>query len=224
MYERDSPVYDGGQLMAFRRPRLIRKTVLIAGCVLGLAAPAAHAQSDVRLRMDSHFYIGAGVGRSEARDFCGALGGACDAKDMSWNIFAGYQFTPNFAVEVGYNDFGKATSSGFIGGVPGAISSESTALEIVGLAAAPLTDAFSVYIKGGFFRFDTDAVGTGGAAGLALSDKGSGATFGVGAEYSFTRNFAARLEWQRYLSVTETLIGGSDGDIGVLRFTTRYKF
>ena len=203
---------------------MIRKTFIIAGCLLGLAAPTAHAQSDVRLRMDSHFYIGAGIGRSEARDFCGALGGACDAKDMSWNIFAGYQITPNFAVEVGYNDFGKATSSGFIGGAPGAISSESTAVEIVGLAGAPLTDTFSVYLKAGFFRFDTDAVGTGSSAGLAVSDDGSGATFGVGAEYSFTRNLAARLEWQRYLSVTESILGAGDGDIGVLRWTTRYKF
>ena len=201
-----------------------RKIVIIAGCVLWLAAPAVQAQSDMRLRMDPHFYIGAGIGRSEARDFCGALGGACDAKDMSWNVFAGYQFTRNFAVEVGYNDFGKATSSGFIGGTPGAITSESTALEIVGLAAAPLTDAFSVYIKGGFFRFDTDVVGTGSAAGLALNDKGSGATFGIGAEYTFTRNIAARLEWQRYLSVTEGILGAGDGDIGVLRLTTRYKF
>lgn len=203
---------------------MIRKTFIVAGCLLGLAAPAAHAQSDVRLRMDPHFYVGAGIGRSETRDFCAALGGACDAKDMSWNIFAGYQFTRNFAVEVGYNDFGKATSSGFIGGVPGAISSESTALEIVGLAAAPLTDAFSVYLKAGFFRFDTDVVGTGSSAGLALSDKGSGATFGVGAEYGFTRNLAARFEWQRYLSVTGPLTGAGDGDIGVLRLTTRYKF
>lgn len=204
---------------------MIRKSFILAGCLLGLAAPAAHAQSDTRLRMDPHLYIGAGIGRSETRDFCVPLGGACDAKDMSWNIFAGYQITPNFAVEIGYNDFGKATSSGFsIGGAPGAITSESTALEIVGLAGAPLTDTFSIYLKAGLYRFDTDAVGTGSAVGLAVSDDGTGGTFGVGAEYSFTRNLAARLEWQRYLKVTESILGAGDGDIGVLRLTTRYKF
>ena len=61
-----------------------------AGLVLLLASAAAQAQAaqpDLKLRMDTGFYLGATVGRSEARDFC-TLGGACDSKDTAPAFFS----------------------------------------------------------------------------------------------------------------------------------------
>lgn len=200
-----------------------RKVALIAACLLGLLVPAAHAQTDMKLRMDSGFYVGAGIGRAEQRGFCTGL--ACDTKDFSWNIFAGYQVNRHFAVELGYADFGKATVSGFFppGLTPGAVSTETTAVELLGIAAVPLTDSFSFYAKAGFFHYDSDGTGTGGALASA-SDKGTEITFGVGAEYHINRSIGARLEWQRYLSVGSGIFGVDNGDVTVLRLTTRYRF
>ena len=199
------------------------KVAFIAAGLLGLLAPAAHAQSDMKLRMDSGFYVGAGIGRAEQRGFCSGL--ACDAKDFSWNIFAGYQVNRHFAIELGYADFGKATASGFVppGLTPAAVSTETTALELLGIAAVPLTDSFSLYAKAGFFRYDSEGTGTGGLLASA-NEKGTEVTFGLGAEYLITRNVGARLEWQRYFSVGSGIFGVDDGDVSVLRLTTRYRF
>ena len=103
------------------------------------------------------------------------------------------------------------------------VSTETTALELLGIAAVPLTESFSLYLKAGFFRYDSDGTGTGGALASA-SEKGTEITFGLGAEYLITRNVGARLEWQRYFSVGSGILGVDDGDISVLRLTTRYRF
>ena len=203
---------------------MIGRIALIAGCLLCLAAPGAYAQSDMQLRVDTGFYMGLGIGRSESRDLCTTIGGACDAKDVTYGVFAGYQFNRHLGVEIGYHDFGEAITTGFCGGV-GAVcsfSSETRALEIVGTAGLPLTDAFSIYLKAGFFRFDTDAFFTGFGQ---VSDKGTKGTFGIGAQYKLGRHFAVRAEWQRYLGVTSDIFGGVvDGDIGVWRASGLYKF
>lgn len=200
-----------------------RTVAAMIGLVLSLTSLAAHAQEPgVRLHMDSGFYLGVGVGRSEARNFC-SIGGACDAKDMAWNLFAGYQINRHFAVEGGYVDFGEATTSGFVGGVAGSLSSESTAFELLAVGLLPLSDTFSLYAKGGFFRYDSDGSGTGSLAGSS-SDEGTELTFGLGAEYRFARTLAARLEWQRYLEVGSGIPGISNGDVTVLRLAARYRF
>jgi OOP family OmpA-OmpF porin len=201
-----------------------RITALIAGCLSMLAPAAAHAQAPgVPLQMDSGFYVGAGIGRSEARDFCTNLGGACDAKAMTWNLFAGYKFNRHFGVEAAYSDFGKAKTSGFIGGVASSASAETTAAELVAVGFLPLGDQFSLYAKGGFFRYDSDGSAIGGVVDTS-SDKGTELTFGLGAEYSATRSLGLRVEWQRYLGVGSGVLTLPKADISVVRLGARYKF
>jgi OOP family OmpA-OmpF porin len=201
-----------------------RITALIAGCLSMLAPAAAHAQaSGVPLQMDSGLYVGAGIGRSEARDFCTTLGGACDAKAMTWNLFAGYKFNRHFGVEAAYSDFGKAKTSGFIGGVASSATAETTAAELVAVGFLPLTDQFSLYAKGGFFRYDSDGSAIGGVVDTS-SDKGTELTFGLGAEYGAARGIGLRVEWQRYLSVGSGVLTLPKADIGVLRLGARYRF
>lgn len=197
------------------------KAALVA--LLLSASPAALAQAPaVKLSMDTGFYLGATVGRSEARDFC-SIGGACDPRDLSWNVFAGYRFNRHFALEGGYTNFGEASTSGFVGGASTRITAETTAFELVGVGRVPLGDAFSLYGKAGFFRFESD-----GAARGALVDtqsrKGTEFTFGFGAEYTFTPAFTARLEWQRYLDVGSEVLGVQKADIGVMRVGAHYRF
>ena len=202
-----------------------RRLAFIAACALWLAVPHAQAQSDMKLRMDAGPYIGAGVGRMEQRDFCASInGGFCDAKDLSWNLFAGYRFNRHIAAEVGYVDFGKATVNGFTtgGGVPASVAQKSKAFELVGVFGVPLNEAFSIYGKLGFFRYDSDGAGTGAFVGANSSDKGTELTFGAGVEWAFYQNFGARLEWQRYMDVGSGVV--NKGDINLFRFATRYKF
>jgi opacity protein-like surface antigen len=223
-------VYDGqwkygssNRLNGYGRNKMNRKIVLLVGCVLSLASAGAQAQATgIQLRPDAGFYAGGGLGRSEARDFCN-IGGACDSKDVTWNLFAGYQVNRHFAVELGYTDFGKAKSTGFVGGVATQVSTESTALELVAIGIVPLTDSFSIYGKLGMFRFDSDGTATGGLTGSS-SDDGFEVTWGLGAEYSFSRNFATRFEWQRYTSIGSGIVGMPAADMSVLRLGARYRF
>lgn len=198
----------------------------LAGFLLSLTSLGAHAQATgVQLSMDSGFYVGGGLGRSETRDLC-SIGGVCDAKDMSWNVFAGYQFNRYLAIEGGYSDFGDAQTSGFtvVGGLPITVTIKTTAFELVGVGLLPVSDAFSVYTKIGFFRYESEGSASGAAVGTS-SDKGTELTFGLGAQYAFARNLAARLEWQRYFNVESgTFLALPKTDIGVWRLGARYKF
>ena len=202
---------------------MFRKSAFI-GCLLCLAAPGAYAQSDyMQLRADTGFYMGLAVGRSETRDFCTTIGGACDAKDVTYGVFGGYQINRNFGVEIGFHDLGEARTSGFCAGIACVASSETKIFELVGTAGVPFTDNFSVYLKAGIFRFDTDLTFTGFPDS---NDKGTKGTFGIGAQYKIGRQFAARVEWQRYLSVTTGVIGAGspDGDVGVWRASGLFRF
>ena len=198
-----------------------RSMALTAAGVL-LAACGAQAQTtDTRLRMDSGFYLGAGVGSSEMRDLCTTVGGACDDQDVSWNVFAGYQINRNWAVEAGYVDFGDATTSGFVAGVPIRARVRNKGAELVGVGLLPLSAHFSIYGKAGAFYYESDATVSGAAFG-STSDNGWHLTFGLGAQYDFNGKFATRVEWQRYMEVTS---GFTDrADISVIRVTGRYKF
>lgn len=198
----------------------------LAGFLLSMISLGAQAQATgVKLNMDSGFYVGGGLGRSEFREFCSNFGAACDDKDLSWNVFAGYQFNRYWAIEGGYSNFGEATSSGFlVGGAPITVTAETTAFELVGVGSLPLGDAFSIYAKAGIFRYESDGSASGGIVGSA-SDSGTELTFGLGAQYAFARNLAARLEWQRYFNVgSGAFLGVPKADIGVWRLGARYKF
>jgi opacity protein-like surface antigen len=201
-----------------------RKAAIVAATVLTAACFGAQAQTPAGgLRMDTGLYLGAGIGRSEARDLCQLTGGACDAKDVTWNIFAGYRLTRHFAVELGYSDFGDATTSGFINGVASRLKTSAKAVELVGLAILPLGDRFSIYGKLGAFRYDADGTATGGLVD-SRSDKGTELTYGVGAEYNFNPQFGVRAEFQRYLDVGSGVIGLDKADITAVRAAGRYKF
>src|SRR5687767_9551926 len=86
---------------------------LIAGGLLALAAPLlVHAGGAAPQPSTSKFYVGAGLGKATAKDWCHepalAAGAArCDDKDTTWRLLAGYQFSRHFAIEGGYHDLGK---------------------------------------------------------------------------------------------------------------------
>jgi OOP family OmpA-OmpF porin len=184
----------------------IGKKALLAGLVAGtsaLIAPAALAQPQM-----PGWYVGGSLGQSEFKD-CGLPG--CDDKDTAWRIFGGYEINRNFAVELGYTDLGEVSA-------PGA-SAEATAWELVGVGSFPVADRFSIYGKLGGYRADTEAR----IGGLSRDESNTGITYGVGAQYDFTRTVGVRAEWQRYADVGDDNVGG-EGDVDVLSVGVRVKF
>jgi OmpA-OmpF porin, OOP family len=198
----------------------MKKAALIAVVTLSgaLLAPTAMAQMNM-----SAFYVGAGVGQSKAKDFCGGGGAdSCDDKDTAWKIFGGYQFTPNFAAEIGYTNLGKFKAT------LGPLNDEAkvTAWEISAIGAWPIMQRFSVFGRLGVYR--ATAKETTNFAGDFEHDNNDW-TFGLGLQYDFTRNLGVRAEWQRYRKVGggDVALGanvGDKSDLDVLGVSALWRF
>ena len=199
----------------------VARKSLFAGLVtvFCLAAAPAYAQLNFG-RMDTGLYLGGSVGASKFRTSCDDVPVSCDDKDTGWKLFAGYQFTDNFAVEGGYTDLGKVTANGIVSGAAASAEAKAKGWEFVGVASFPIYDRFSIYGKAGVFRAKADVSVTatvpGFSATLSTSEWSTDFTFGAGVKYSFTPNVGARLEWQRYQNVKA---GGNSGDENIDLFS-----
>ena len=166
------------------------------------------------LAQDTGFYAGIALGQSKINIDCeGAT--TCDEKDTAWKIFGGYQLNRNFAVELGYVNFGEGRVAGAAPPFGTAsVTFESTAFELVAVGMLPLADKFSLYGKIGLYRADTDAdVTLTGFPPATESDSNTDLTFGVGVRFDITRNLGLRAEWQRYGDVSASDFGESDIDV-----------
>ena len=208
----------------------MKKTLI--GLAIAAATTPAWSQEPT-----SKFYAGASLGQSKFKGACDTEAGItlsnCKDSDTAWKIFGGYQFTPNLAVELGYNDFGRISSDAtvIVGGstFTGNARIEATAFELTGVGSLPLGHQFSLYGKLGVYYAETKSsanvrqttapFATGSSS---ASDNNTNLTFGFGARYDITRNIAMRAEWQRFSKV------GSDdtgkGDIDVLGVGVLYRF
>jgi len=155
------------------------------------------------------FYAGGSIGQTTASDGCSGIivpGVTCNDSDTAWRILGGYQIDRNFAVELGYHDFGKVKATGF--GVNGEVT--ANVWELVAVGTLPLRNRFSVYGKLGGYRGDTNLRSNVGFSG---SDTNTDITFGVGGRYDFSPQIAFRAEYQAYQSVGGSTVGSSDFDV-----------
>lgn len=170
---------------------------LVAIVGVAAAALALPAAAQMRAPSLSSAYVGASIGQGKQKFDCeGAT--TCDTKDTAWRVFGGWKFHPNFSAELGYANLGTAK----VGDATGSDDVESTAWDLSALGAFPLGSGFSLLGRLGGYHGKTEISG----ADTASHSK-NGLTYGLGAQYDFTRNLGARAEWQRYHKM-----GG--GDLG----------
>jgi OmpA-OmpF porin, OOP family len=192
----------------------------LVGAAIAASSPAALAQAPG----DAGWYVGASLGQTEVNLDCAGTT-ACDDKDSSWKIFAGYQFNRNFALEFGYTDLGEVTAStpaiGFI--PPASVAIESTVWELVAVGMLPLAERFSLYGKLGLYRADTDIeVNFVSLGSVTDSDSNTDLTFGIGVRFDITPRLGVRLEWQRYSSVSAADF--DEGDVDVMSLGVAWRF
>ena len=184
---------------------------------VGLFSASAHAQW-MKSSDQLGFYVGGGVAGAKVDKLCSDIGlttvTGCDDKDNSWKVSAGYQFHPNFAVEVGYVDLGKYSVTGTVGAVPVVASAKIKAFEFLALGIFPFTSQLSGYVKAGGYRWDSDVGGLTGINPVGGTSNGTDLTAGVGVKYDLNRNVALRLEYQRYF----------DNDINTLGIGALWHF
>lgn len=205
--------------------KLKAKTSLVA---TGLMLAAGMFASQTALAQDKGFYVGLGVGQSDAKDACSELGGvgfsgSCDDTSTGKKIILGYQFNPNFALEGGYVDLGKFKANGTVLGVPASAFAKAKSWQLVAVGTLPLANNFSLFGKAGIHSWDADAGVTALGVTDKVSDKGTDLTFGFGAGYEFSKNLGVRVEWERFRNVGENDTTGKS-DVDLISVGLRYRF
>lgn len=138
-------------------------------------------------------YIGAAIGQSKFEI----------ENDTAAKAFAGYQFTPNFALELGGHELGSTTV--------GNRSADFSAWDLSYFGTMILSKGFSVHGRIGVYRAEITARGD-----------DVGPTYGLGIGYALTKNAALRGEWQRFAKLgpgTEP-----EMNIDVLYLGVSYRF
>jgi OOP family OmpA-OmpF porin len=166
-----------------------------------------------------------------------------DDSDVGFKIFAGYAFDQYWAIEAKYADFGTVSENAvaninvtdgidtLVGTLTLGADLDLSGYGIDVLGSYPVSDAFSVFAKVGYFFHKVDAnlnlgfTGTDNGVAATFSDSvaddddGSDFSYGLGADYRF-QNMALRLEWERY----NVSAFDSDLDTDVISASFIYKF
>ena len=155
--------------MTTRKHATVLGAVALACSLLGAAA---HARSS---------YVGGSLGGTNYSDNINGISGS--GNPIGGKAFAGYQFTPNVAVELGWSWLGKSDNG------TGRVDGNGAYLDAVGIL--PLDNNWSLLGRVGVtqMRVNTNLGDDSGSSGLKL---------GLGAEYALSKQTAVRAEWERY--------------------------
>lgn len=184
----------------------------LLGIALAFASTAAFAQANL-----AGAYIGGSLGQSRtsfsASNFSAGsalVSESQDKTDTAWKAFVGYNFTRNWAVELGYADLGepeyKYSGTGALAGFNGRARVENSAWFLAGKGTLPIANNFAAFGKVGLSRNKSEATASTNSAALdALLGTPSSASksktrvlWGLGAEYAFNRNIGLRLEYEDF--------------------------
>lgn len=147
------------------------------------------------------FYVGADIGQSKLEADVGN-GYTASKHETSWSVFGGYQFHPNFAVELGYRDLGKVSES--YAGSNYSLEADAVELSVVG--KLPLNDQFDVYGRlgmGSIKAKDSYSDALGSYSGSTTKTK---ALFGVGAHYAISKEFGLRAEYAQFSKIDDVTL------------------
>jgi OOP family OmpA-OmpF porin len=137
--------------------------------LMALAVSAAFAASPASAQL----YLGGGVGEAKT-----------DTRETSWKIYGGYQFTPTWGLELGYNDLGKYRGA------------DIESYSVAGTGTIPLNERWSLIGKLGATENRPDAGGN-----------HTDVLLGVGVGYSLSKNVGVRLEYEDFGKLSDA--GGS---------------
>ena len=141
--------------------------LVVAGAAMA-ASPLANAANPI--------YVGISGGLAHASysatDLVNALPSypitnvSVDDSDFGWKLFAGYQFHPNFAVEVAHVDLGEITTAYRAAAIPDVpqLLADTAAIHpymaagfsLAGVASYNINPKASVMGKAGLFKWDAD--------------------------------------------------------------------
>jgi OOP family OmpA-OmpF porin len=141
-----------------------------------------------------------------------------------WRLQGGYRFSPNFSVEGGYMDFGKA---GYQAGYAGATASgtiKASGLDAVALYSLPVNSRVSVFGKAGIVAARVTSSLSAAAPGSSsdAADTVIRPIIGFGSEVALTEKVSLRLDYDHVSRLGTSSTGQMNVDM--LSLGLGYKF
>lgn len=196
--------------------------------ILAVAAIAAVALSS---GASAAPYVGMAAGPTHySVDCSGTL--TCDSNDTGFKVFAGFKFTPNWAAELNYFDFGKAKATVDDGsGGTAAMSINSTAMGLGVAFFAPMSSNWNFVARLGAARVKTKIdVSVFGSSG-SDSDTHTKPYYGLGVSYlvplaarTLSIDFGIDITKAEYSKVLQGQDVSGKGNVRLISIGVSYPF
>lgn len=189
-------------------PRLL---IAAAACTLALGAQAQNMASSLYTPGSAYLELGVGQSDFSLGNGTGLFGS--DKRDTSYSIRGGSYNSANLGLEIGYTDFGSINRAG------GSTKAQGINLSLLG--KLPLNASFNLLGKVGT-TYGHTRVSSSPFSGVAEgSESGFGLSYGLGAEYLFTPQWSAVLQYEEHKL---KFAGGETDRVGLTTVSARYRF
>ncbi|MGI2259272.1 outer membrane beta-barrel protein [Shewanella sp. GXUN23E] len=166
----------------------------------------------------SYFYLGAKAGWMHYQQACEDWSIDCEADDLGWGAFVGYQLTENLGFEAAYLDLGEAQAIYSESGVNQTYTGSMSGIELSAVGRLWLTENWSLFAKAGALGWH----GKNRGPWQTTKDDGWAPMLGLGTEYLLSDNWQLRLEYQYMDKLGSDLLGGSNGHFTSLGLSYRF--
>jgi len=172
-------------------PALLAILIAIAVSPAAAQKPQKRPAAAPAVSAERGFYVGGALGQGTFKEWCvpSPVVLTCDDQTTAWKVFGGYRFNRYFGAEATYIDWGEV--SGTVSGV-GRVTADQTSFGVAAVGNLDLSPQFSVFGKAGLLMTEQETP----ASSTRQRDE-TELHYGVGLRYRFTRNWAARAEWER---------------------------
>ena len=179
----------------------------------GVQAQSSSSSSGYSMYGPGATYIGFNAGQSNYRLNNGVGAFPSEQRKNSYSLYGGGYFSNNFGLELGYTDFDRISRAG------GSTKAEGFSVSLVG--KLPVAPSFNLLAKLGTTYGRTE-VSSSPASGITPGKETSwGVNYGIGAEYAFSTNWSAVLQYDEYRM---KFAGSGNDKINTTSLGIRYNF
>ncbi|MDO8250336.1 MAG: outer membrane beta-barrel protein [Rhodoferax sp.] len=193
--------------------RVISSLALAAASLAAVSGAQAQSSMGNDLYGAGKSYIGLNAGESDFSLGNGTGAFGSERHDTAYNVYVGNYFSTNFGFEFGYTDFGRVNRAG------GRTKADGINVSLVG--KLPLGDSFNLLGKVGTTYGRTEVSSAPGSGVTAGDESAFGWSYGVGAEYTFSPQWSAVLQYDEH----DLKYAGDQRDrISAVTLGVRYRF